>query len=399
MERRKTAFAGIFFLFIIFCSGCSRLAVKKNAEPEAALTCLAGVTPERRSFTPAAITLPLQEVERFKFSSAVSQHLCASGKLLWVTTLDGRLSVIDLQPAKNSGRKNENENKKKKRIIQKKKLPHSYSGSIAVGSGSLFVAMRFGKETLMRYNLADGRKMWEIDAGDIASEPLVADSSVYVTALYKHVDAYRLQDGTRRWEFRTETQFHASPALSEGILVAASDDGKIYGLEAVSGKKIWEFDCNAPVLATPAIHQNSVFVGAAGETIFVLNLQDGALRWKYHIGAKVVHGPAVNDSLVIFGSGDGRVRAFDNKTGALRWTFLAGSVIGTSSLIADQLVFVGSLDRKLYALDIRSGAIAWQQELEGRVRTNPIIVGEQLIIASEDRFVYIFGTAKETATN
>jgi len=382
-----------FWLLICFIFfACTRLAVKQVVQNDVAITCLAGVSPERRSYQATDLSLPLQEISRFKVSAAVSQHLCATRDAIFVPTLDGRLSILDLRPPKNKS-------KQKKKILQKNKLAHGLAGTIAIAQQSLVVAMRFGKETLMRYDLQNGNKLWEIDAGDIDSEPLIADSSIFVTALYKHVDAYRLQDGKRVWQFRTESQFHASPALSQGILVAASDDGKIYGLEAASGKKLWEFDCQEPVLATPAIHQNRVYLGAAREHVFALNLHDGALLWKSKIGAKVNHSPAVNDSLVIFSCGDGRVRAFDANNGAWRWTFRAGSVIGTSPLIAGNFVFFGSLDHNFYALNARTGDLRWQQELEGRVRTNPIIAGERLIVASEERFVYVFGKAAPAGTN
>ena len=384
----------ISFLLFIFLSflGCARLAVKKVTQSDPGLSCLAGQSPERRSFTAAGLSLPLEEIARFKVSSAVSQHLCATRDAIFVPTLDGRLSIVDLRPPKNP-------KKYKKKILQKTKLVGGYSGTIAVAQQSLVVAMRFGKETLMRYDLHNGRKIWEIDAGDIESEPLLTDSLIFVTALYKHVDAYRLHDGKRRWQFRTESQFHASPALSQGILVAASDGGKVYGLDAVSGKKLWEYDCHEPVLATPAIYQNRIYLGTAGESVLALNLQDGALIWKNKIGAKVNHAPAINDSLAIFSCGDGRVRAFAINNGAARWTFRAGSVIGTSPLIAGQHVFFGALDHNFYALNASTGDLRWQQELEGRVRTNPIIVGERLIVASEDRFVYVFGKAATAGTD
>jgi len=377
----------LFSLFIFFASSsCSRLAVKQVTQSDPEVSCLAGLSPERRSYATTDLSLPLEEISRFKVSAAVAQHLCATPDAIFVPTLDGRLSIVDLRPPKNP-------KKYKKKILQKRKLANGHSGTIALAQQSLVVALRFGKETLIRYDLQNGQKLWEIDAGDIESEPLPADSLIFVTALYKHIDAYRLQDGKRRWQFRTESQFHASPALSQGILVAASDDGKIYGLEAVSGKKLWEYDCHEPVLATPAIHHNRVYLGTAGESVLALNLPDGALLWKNKTGAKVIHAPAVNDSLVILSCGDGRVRAFEVNHGAARWTFRAGSVIGTSPLIADNFVFFGSLDHNFYALNALTGDLRWQQELAGRVRTNPIIVGERLIVASEDRFVYVFGKA------
>jgi len=383
--KRKLNLSISFLLFIFFVfSACTRLAVKKVAQSDPNVSCLAGLSPERRSFATTDLSLPLEEIARFKVSAAVAQHLCATRDAIFVPTLDGRLSIVDLRPSKNP-------KKYKKKILQKTKLAGGHSGTVALAQRSLVVAMRFGKETLLRYDMQNGQKLWEIDAGDIESEPLITDSLIFVAALYKHVDAYRLEDGKRRWQFRTESQFHASPALSQGILVVASDDGKIYGLEAVSGKKLWEYACNEPMLATPAIHQNRVYLGTAGESVLALNLPDGTLLWKSKTGAKVMHAPAVNDSLVILSCGDGRVRAFAASHGAARWTFRAGSVIGTSPLIADNAVFFGSLDHNFYALNVRTGDLRWQQELEGRVRTNPLIVGERLIVASEDRYIYVFG--------
>lgn len=338
--------------------------------------CVAGLTADRRSYKPATISLPLEIVARFNLSSAVSQHLCAAGEHLFVPTLDGRLTIFDLQSFK---------------IASKKKLPGSYAATVATTSRTLLVAMRFGKETLLHYDLASGRQLWEIDAGDIDSEPLVADSLVFVTAIYQHVDAYRLQNGARRWQFPTDAKVHASPALAGGVLVVASDNGKIYGLEAMSGKKRWEFFCNAPVLATPAIHQQRVFIGTARDSIFAINLNDGALLWKRYIGAKVVHSPAANDDVVIFGSSDGSVRAVNAENGSPQWVFRAESVIGTSPLLTENLVIVGSLDHFLYALDSRTGEELWKYRLDGRVRTNPIVVGNYLVAASEDRFIYVFG--------
>jgi outer membrane protein assembly factor BamB len=374
----------IFPALAFFHSGCSGFVKEWRVRSDGLAACIAGLGPERRSYAPSAITLPLEQIARIKLSSAVAQHFCANRDYLLVPTLDGRLSTIDLKLFK---------------IVNKKKLPRSHAGTIAMSRRALLIAMRFGKETLVHYDLFDGRQRWEIDAGDIASEPLVADSLVFVAALYKHVDAYRLQDGSRRWQFFTEAQLHASPALSQGILVVADDDGKVYGLQAQNGKKLWEFNCDEPVLATPAIHQERVFVGTAGETAFALSLQNGSLLWKHQIGAKIMHGPAVNDSLVIFGSSDGRVRALDTEDGSPRWIFRAGSVIGTSPLLAENLVLLGSLDHFLYGLDPRNGEVMWKQELDGRVRTDPVLVGEYLVAASEDRFVYVFGKPAATATN
>lgn len=374
-----------FTSLLVLFAGCSKapLQLKPLSNSSADWRAM-GFDAGRTSAVEETLALPLVEIAKFKFSSAVSQNVVISRGLMFVPTLDGRLYMVDLE---------------KHEIVRKKKLPQGNAGTLAATPNSIMIALRFGKNTLYHYDIVTNKQLWGIDAGDIASEPLISDSVVFITALYQHVDAYHLKDGQRRWQFKTTGQLHASPVLSEGILVVAASDGKIYGLRAETGKKIWETDLQQPILATPAVHRQRVFVGTARNQLAALNLLNGAVIWRTASEGRVFHSPAVNDSLVVFGCADGRLRAFVPESGRLKWESRALSVIGTAPLLAGDKVFFGALDRHLYALRAHDGDLMWRQELRGRVRTNPILWNNQLIVACEDRDLYIFGQSPNDGQN
>ncbi len=382
---RVTTPLGVLLTSFVIFTACNRfvapLPETQNANGD---WLMAGANPGRTSHLEKEPGLPLAEISRLKLSSAASQNLFVHNGILFVPTLDGKLFTVDLA---------------KKRVLSKKKMPGGHAGTLALKNNGMVLAMRYGKETLFHYNLAQRDKLWEIDAGDIASEPLLADSCVYVSAMYEHVDAYLLSDGSRRWQFRTTGQLHGSPALAEGILIAATDRGKVYALASNDGKLIWEADLGQPILSTPAIVRGQVFLGTAGDLIAAFELRTGAEIWRFKTEGRVFNAPAVNDSLVIFGASDGFVRALYRRNGTLAWNFRAASGIGTAPLIAGNKIFFGSLDKNIYCVDSSAGALLWQWNLEGRVRTNPLVWKDRLIVASEDRYLYMFGPQAQAGTN
>lgn len=376
----------ISLLILLFIStACNRfVAPLPETQNPSSNWPMAGANPARTSNLATELAVPLAEVARLKLTSAVAQNLLVHNGILFAPTLDGKLFTIDLAT---------------KRILKKKKMPGSHVGTLALQGDDMILAMRYGKETLFHFNLMQRDKLWEIDAGDIASEPLLTDSCVYVSALYEHVDAYLLHSGARRWQFRTTGQLHASPALAGEYLIATTDRGKVYALNASSGKAFWEADLAQPILSTPVIAQEQVYLGTSRDLIVALDLRTGAEKWRFKTEGRIFNAPAVNDSLVIFGASDGVVRALRQQNGSVAWWFRATSGVGTSPLIAGSKVFFGALDKNIYCVNASDGALQWQWHLEGRVRTNPIVWKDYLIVASEDRYLYIFGPQDNVGTN
>ena len=57
--------------------------------------------------------------------------------------------------------------------------------------------------------------------------------------------------------------------MAGGRVYIGSGDGRLYVLDAASGKKIWEFDTGAGLTASPAVADGKVVIGAQDGRLYV----------------------------------------------------------------------------------------------------------------------------------
>lgn len=332
----------------------------------------------RTSFYPGAISLPLQLKWHYNATSAIEKSMVAVDGVLYFTTLDGRLYALEIESGKKIGN-----------------MKINVAGTQAFQDASLILALRYGDETLFKYNLKSAKYDWKIDAGDIASEPLVLDGNIIVTALYNHIDAYDSKNGTRIWQTKTPDQIRSSPALKNDRIVFGCDDGFVYAVAKRTGTILWKFKTGASVQATPVIGDTIVYVGSLDKRFYAMSLNDGKLLWTFQAGGQLFEAAALDHEFIIFGATDSQLHCLDRWTGKEIWTFEAKSVISTSPLICQDKVFFGSLDNFYYAVDLKSGKELWKYQTKGRIRTNPVIWGNYLIGASENNSIYVFSPEQE----
>jgi len=77
---------------------------------------------------------------------------------------------------------------------------------------------------------------------DYAFQPVAAGGMVYFGSSADHqVHALDLATGKQRWTFHTDGPVRFAPAVSEGKVYVASDDGCVYCLSGAEGKLVWRF--------------------------------------------------------------------------------------------------------------------------------------------------------------
>ena len=105
---------------------------------------------------------------------------------------------------------------------------------------------------------------------------------------------------------QSESEVYSTPAVNDQWVVAASDDGNLYGMDRVDGKGKWKFDTKgSPTSAV--IAGDKVVVSADGE-LFLLRLADGSKLWSLKISDEIT-APAVTGDMILVGSEDGTVVA------------------------------------------------------------------------------------------
>src|SRR5579859_397307 len=164
----------------------------------------------------------------------------------------------------------------------------------------------------------------DIDAGNVATLGLAWD--------------YRL--GTNRGQ-------ESTPLVIDGVMYATSNFGKVYALDAATGKELWKYDphvdgqwaryaCCDAVNRGVAAFDGRLFVAALDGWLHAIDARTGEMVWKVdtvigrpeHRPYTLTGTPLVTGDLIIIGGAGadfahtrGYISAYDRRSGEFRWRF------------------------------------------------------------------------------
>jgi quinohemoprotein ethanol dehydrogenase len=151
------------------------------------------------------------------------------------------------------------------------------------------------------------------------------------------------------WDYKLGTNRgqESTPLVIDGVLYATSNFGRVYALDAATGKELWKYDphidglwaryaCCDAVNRGLVAFEGTLYVGALDGWVHAIDARTGALKWKIDTligrherkpytltGAPLLAGDAVviGNSGGDFAGARGYVTAYDLRTGAQRWRF------------------------------------------------------------------------------
>jgi len=60
----------------------------------------------------------------------------------------------------------------------------------------------------------------------------------------------------------------SSPAVANGVVYVASEDGKLYALNASTGALLWNYVTNRRVQGSPAVANGAVYIGSFDHNVY-----------------------------------------------------------------------------------------------------------------------------------
>jgi outer membrane protein assembly factor BamB len=164
-----------------------------------------------------------------------------------------------------------------------------------------------------------------------------------------------LPSGTLKWSFAAGDIIHSSAAVAKGTVYFGSRDGKLYAVDAETGKERWSFQTGSRVESSPAVVGGRVFVGSNDGFMYSLDAGTGRELWRYRTLYPIVSSPAVADGIVYFGADDYAVYAIDAVRGTRVWRFNAKGPVQSSPVIVNGLVYVASGTEYVFVLNATTG--------------------------------------------
>lgn len=278
-------------------------------------------------------------------------------------------------------------------------------GGLAVDGGVVYVTTGYG--ALMALVAKDGSLLWRQDVNvPIRAAPIVADGKLLASTIDNQLLAYDARTGKPQWSHRgiKETAVYlggVSPAIENGIVIAAYNSGEIYALRAEDGSVLWTDSLVIPkrtlasaaltgIDATPIIKSGVVY-GLSNNGLMVADLlSNGRGMWDMEVSG--YHTPWVGGDYVFVLTADNNLVAIRGKDAAVRWSTSLRVVddgqdktprFSGPILVNDKLIMVSAAGEMLL-ISPETGKIEKHLEISDGVMTAPIVANGRLYLLSND---------------
>jgi len=151
------------------------------------------------------------------------------------------------------------------------------------------------------------------------------------------------------WDYRLGSTrgLEATPLVIDGVMYAVGNWGRVYSVDAATGKERWRYDpdadgqwgryaCCDAVNRGLAMSEGTLYVGALDGYLHAIDARDGRRKWKVdtligrarRVPYTITGAPLIAGKRVVIGNSGadfkgvrGYVSAYDLETGALQWRF------------------------------------------------------------------------------
>jgi len=155
------------------------------------------------------------------------------------------------------------------------------------------------------------------------------------------------------------------PALHGGRLHIADAEGRIFVLDAESGKVLWEQETGLPFSGGPAVDAGYLVLGSSDGDLVAHSVSDGRVLWKAHLSSEILSVPRIAGPHVLVHTPDDSIHALDLDSGDPLWSSSYPAPVltlrGSSRpVVTADSVIAGISGGKLVNLDLQDGLPRWE---------------------------------------
>lgn len=195
-------------------------------------------------------------------------------------------------------------------------------------------------------------------------------------------------------------QASISPAQLGDAIYAASSNGRVYKVDASTGKRLWTTKLKKKEIITAGVGVGGglVLVGTNQGIVYALRQQDGSTAWKSKLDSEILASPIIDGDVAVARSGDGKMYGLSSYDGSRQWAISRQlprlTIRGDSRpLLTQGIVVAGFSDGYLVALEADSGRNLWDfpisfargtNEIDrlSDIDTNPLLLGDRIYLSS-----------------
>jgi outer membrane protein assembly factor BamB len=278
--------------------------------------------------------------------------------------------------------------------------PQEWASPVITARGLILVGSSAG-----RFKAIDGhsgKELWNVDLdGPVNSTPLfdTRRGIVFFGADDGKMRAVDVKRGTVLWTYATKGTIHPPPVLCDEVLLFTTGEGRVYALEAATGKWRWQYDRETPEGFTIQGYSGVTVVGKvayvgfadgilvalralSGDVVWTRSLKGSATQF-FDIDATPVS--ARGGQLVTASYATG-VYSLSPDTGSVRWQYAVEGV--EAVVVMGDRIYFSAPKVGLIALDLEGRPI-FQQAIAGGVPASPVVYGSYLFLTGTESGLYV----------
>jgi len=236
-----------------------------------------------------------------------------------------------------------------------------------IGRERVFVLSNNGH--LAGLDINTGERVWGFDSQVPiltlrgSSAPVAVDDLVFAGFANGKVAAFREETGEQVWEQRIMlpegrsdldriVDVDGTPHISNGLLFAASYQGRLKAIRLRDGAVLWER--NASSFLELSTGYNQVYIVDDSDTITALEMGDATEAWKQSgLGYRQLTSPLAFSNYLVVGDDEGYLHVLAQSDGRfLGRKKISGSGLRSNMIVADGILYCLSNDGRLSALTI-----------------------------------------------
>jgi outer membrane protein assembly factor BamB len=258
--------------------------------------------------------------------------------------------------------------------------------SPAVDAEAVYIANSLGE--VFAVSQVSGSVVWKTELKETVSHasPLLSDNLLLIGTEKGRLVALDKTSGQVQWEFKGTGRIDATPVLDSknGMVYLATRDGKLFGVSLANGEKRFEETVSAAVAGSLWVYDKTLFYGDASGKCVALDLDTHETRWVFQGKGSVLGSPVVSQDGAYFATSQGALYALETQTGQPKWTYITpgGESLYAVPAVYRDTVFIADTGGVITALSAKDGKLKWLQHFDGVFMSSPSIVDDVLYITS-----------------
>ncbi len=224
-------------------------------------------------------------------------------------------------------------------------------------------------------------QLWEFRSNDMSGllprPTLVGEKTVAIASIDGTVRCFDRRSGDLQWS-TPELPTEVGPATAGNVVVLATSDQEIVGLDARSGRETFRLKVEAPVRADLlAIDAATVIVTTARGDVVAVDTKLGKIRWQETLPEGVFATPCAHGGGITVLDVGGRLTTFEAATGDTRWTRTGLEAAELPPATNGRQVYL-AVDNELRSYDLKTGKPGPTFTAEDRIAIGPSVLGDNV---------------------